>query len=103
LSTRSTSRILHPLDDEVILRVVKVSDSCGGVETGGNEQWKKFAFNEISEKESKTKLYKVLKKTMLHGKKLQINLSGALISKLRLNEKLPLASFLVFTFNNRGI
>lgn len=66
-----------------------------------NLNGRKFAFNEISEKESKTKLYKVLKKTMLPGKKLQINLSGG--KNLLTSEKLETGEFVVLGNDNKFI
>ncbi len=60
---------------------------------------KKFSLDEISEKESKTKLYKVLKKTMLPGKKLQVNLSGG--KNLLTSEKLETGEFVILNQDNK--
>lgn len=62
---------------------------------------KKFSIDEIPEKESKTKLYKVLKKTMLPGKKLQVNLSGG--KNLLTSEKLETGEFVILNQENKLI
>jgi len=61
----------------------------------------KFCLNEVSEKESKTKLYKVLKRTMLPGKKLQVNLSGG--KNLLTSEKLETGEFVLLGNDNKFI
>lgn len=60
---------------------------------------KKIQFEEINEKESNVRVYKVLGKKILSGKKIQINLDSG--RNLLTNEKINPGEFVTMTYDNK--
>jgi len=60
---------------------------------------KKIQFEEVNNKEANTRVYKVLDKKILSGKKIQINLDSG--RNLLTNEKINPGEFIIMTYDNK--